>query len=93
MNNQETKKCKVLTRNEAVTVIEYNGTPVQFTSSIIDNQKEFVWVNYEDGKYSIVDESNKKSNPDKNVRKAENKKTTKDEMNRKEIVSKDDEGV
>ena len=51
------KECPVILNNEAVTVVKFGDTEVQF-SSIMKDEKT-VNVKYENGKYSIVDHVDK----------------------------------
>lgn len=65
------KECTIKLNNDAVTVVTYDGVDVQFPS--IHKDAKTVFVNYEDGKYTIVD---KEYNP-ANDGKPKKKKTTK----------------
>lgn len=72
------KECLVILNNEAVTVARYGNTDIQFPS--IHRDAKTVFVNYEDGKYSIVDEKYKTESAEKsNRKKGTKKKTTNDE--------------
>lgn len=48
------KECLVILNNEAVTVVRYDDIDIQFPS--IYKDVKTVFVKYENGKYSIVDE-------------------------------------
>lgn len=72
------KECLVILNNEAVTVVRYGNIDIQFPS--IHRNVKTVFVNYEDGKYSIVDEKYKTESAEKYSRKkGAKKKTTIDE--------------
>ena len=47
------KECLVKINNEAITVVRYGDTDIQFPS--IHKDVNTVFVNYEGGKYFIVD--------------------------------------
>ena len=47
------KECSVVLNNEVVTVARFDDKDIQFPS--IHRNAHTVFVNYEDGKYSIVD--------------------------------------
>ena len=66
-----TKKCIVTLDNDYVTVVKYGDTYIQFPAMGI--KSEYVWVKYENGKYTIVDEETAK----KESERTEIKKTTK----------------
>ena len=69
------KECLVVLNNEAVTVVKYDDTNIQFPSINKDAKK--VFVNCENGKYSIVDEKYKAKSVEKPKKKNNtNKKTT-----------------
>lgn len=69
------KECLVMLNNEAVTVARYGNTDIQFPS--IHRDAKTVFVNCEDGKYSIVDKNYKSKSAEKsNRRKSTEKKTT-----------------
>ena len=57
------KECLVVLNNEAVTVVKYDDTNIQFPSINKDAKK--VFVNCENGKYSIVDEKYKAKSVEK----------------------------
>lgn len=57
------KECLVVLNNEAVTVVRYDGKDIQFPAINKDVKK--VSVNYENGKYSIVNDKTKAVNTDK----------------------------
>ena len=71
------KECLVKINNEAITVVRYGDTDIQFPS--IHKDVNTVFVNYEDGKYLIVDEDYNPSVVDKKPKqnKGSVKKTTK----------------
>lgn len=72
------KECLVVLNNEAVTVVRYDGKDIQFPAINKDVKK--VSVNYENGKYSIVNDKVKAVNTDKPKKKnGIVKKTTFDE--------------
>ena len=89
------KECLVILNNEAVTVVKYDETNIQFPSIKKDAKK--VFVNYENGKYSIVDGKYKAENISKPKKKNNIvKKTTIEEIERNvdnniEVVSEDKE--
>lgn len=66
------KECFVKLNNDAVTVVTYDGIDIQFPS--IHKDDKTVCVNYEDGRYSIVDNNYRRKIVEKNTKK--NKKTT-----------------
>lgn len=68
------KECSVILNNEAVTVVKYDGKDIQFPSIHKDAKK--IFVNYENGKYSIVDENFKSQSVVKSKKKSATKKTT-----------------
>ena len=68
------KKCSVVLNNEAVTVVKYGDIDIQFPSIHKDDKK--VFVNYEDGRYFIVDKNYKPNGASANEKKCANKKTT-----------------
>lgn len=71
------KECKVLINNDIVTVVKYDdNTSIQFPS--IHTKEKTVFINYENGKYSIVDKDFKPKNSKKQVskKKSSEKKTT-----------------
>ena len=69
------KECLVVLNNELVTVVNFNGTYIQFPS--INNDVNKVFVNYENGEYFIVDENYKAESADKPKKKNSTiKKTT-----------------
>lgn len=47
------KECPVITRNDAVAVVRFGDTDIQFSS--IARDAKTVKVKYDNGKYSIVD--------------------------------------
>ena len=47
------KECKVILNNDAITVVRFDDTDVQFSSIAKDTKT--VNVKYDNGKYSIVD--------------------------------------
>ena len=69
------KECLVMLNNEVVTVARYGNTDIQFPS--IHRDAKTVFVNCEDGKYSIVDKNYKSKSAEKsNRKKSTEKKTT-----------------
>lgn len=47
------KECRVVLHNQAVTVVDYDGTQVQFPAT--KSKTDVVYVEYSDGKYVIVE--------------------------------------
>ena len=70
------KTCSVILNNEAVTVINYDGIEVQIPS--IRREAKTVKVLLKDNKYIVVDDDYKEE-IEKPIKKAKNKKTTKEE--------------
>lgn len=68
------KECLVKLNNDAVTVVRFGDIDIQFPS--IHKNVKTVFVNYEDGKYSIVDRNFKSNNVDKAKKNSITKKTT-----------------
>ena len=70
------KECLVKINNEAITVVRYGDTDIQFPS--IHKDVNTVFVNYEGGKYFIVDKDYKPSVVDEKStqKKGSIKKTT-----------------
>lgn len=68
------KECIVKLNNDAVTVATYDGIDVQFPS--IRKDVKSVFVNYEDGKYTIVEKDYK---PQSEKKQKGKKKTTKED--------------
>ena len=79
------KECTVILNNEAVTVVKFDDIEIQFPS--IRKNDKTVFVKYEDGNYSIVDElpiveqpvqtdDNKNAGKSAKTTKKRNKKTT-----------------
>ena len=70
------KECLVKINNEAITVVRYGDTDIQFPS--IHKDVNTVFVNYEGGKYFIVDKDYKSSVVEEKPtqKKNFNKKTT-----------------
>ena len=78
------KECLVVLNNEAVTVVKFDDKDIQFPSINKDAKK--VFVNYENGKYSIVDEKYKAESVEKPKKKNNtSKKTTSEENVEKDI--------
>ena len=78
------KECLVVLNNEAVTVVKFDDKDIQFPSINKDVKK--VFVNYENGKYSIVDEKYKAESVEKPKKKNNTlKKTTFEENVEKDI--------
>lgn len=72
------KECSVVLNNEAVTVVKFDRKDVQLPA--IKREAKKVLVNYENGKYSIVNDDAKTEDADKNKKKAGAiKKTTVEE--------------
>lgn len=69
------KECKVILRNSAVMVVDFGGTKVQFPTTKTNG--EVVYVEYIDGKYSIVS----KEDYEKSLKPKANKKTKNIEIN------------
>lgn len=69
-----TKECLVVLNNEVVTVVRFDDKDVQFPS--IRKNTRTVFVNYEDGKYSIVDGCNAAKKTSKTKERTKFKKTT-----------------
>ena len=76
------KECKVLINNEEVTVVKFGDIEVQFPS--IKKNCSSVFVNFENGKYSIVDKpienknsENKSKDSFKEIKNKEKKTTEK----------------
>ena len=78
------KECLVKLNNDVVTVVAFGDIDIQFPS--IRKNAKTVFVNYEDGKYSIVDENFKTNRVDKNKRKDTYKKTTIEESAEKNDI-------
>lgn len=79
------KECLVILNNEAVTVVKFGDIDIQFPS--IHKDVKTVFVNFQDGEYSIVDKIHKSKSADKRNKKSTNKKTTIDEsVEEKEIT-------
>lgn len=70
------KECLVTINNEAITVVRYGDTDIQFPS--IHKDVNTVFVSYEGGKYFIVDKNYKPNIADKKPiqKKGSIKKTT-----------------
>lgn len=68
------KECLVILNNEAVTVVRYDDIDIQLPS--IHKDAKTVFVNYENGRYSIVDESFAEKETVKPRKKKAIKKTT-----------------
>lgn len=85
------KECSVVLNNEAVTVVRYDGKDIQFPAINKDVKK--VSINYDNGKYSIVNDEITAVNTDKPKKKnGIVKKTTFDETTKnteKDIKLKD----
>lgn len=80
------KECLVKLNNDAVTVVRFGDTDIQFPS--IHKDAKTVFVSYEDGKYSIVDKNYKPKSADKPRKKGTDKKTTIDEsVEEKEVIT------
>ena len=57
------KECPILVNNDQVTVVKFNNTDVQFPS--IKKNCKSVFVNFENGKYSIVEKPVVNKEPEK----------------------------
>lgn len=68
------KECLVKLNNDAVTVVKFDDIDIQFPS--IRKNAKTVFVNYEDGKYSIVDKNYRPKSTEKHKKKGTGKKTT-----------------
>lgn len=69
------KECLVILNNDVVTVVRYGDVDVQFPA--IHKNAKSVFVNYEDGRYSIVDENFiSQSTPKTTKKRSATKKTT-----------------
>ena len=66
------KECTIKLNNDAATVATYDDVDVQFPS--IHKDAKTVFVNYEDGKYTIVDKDYKPANDGKQKKKKTTKK-------------------
>ncbi len=80
------KECLVILNNEAVTVVRFDGKDIQFPS--IHKDTKTVFVKYENGKYSIVDEKDAMLDIAQPKKKKATKKTTIEEnvMNTEEVT-------
>lgn len=82
------KECSVVLNNEAVTVVKFDGKDIQLPA--IKREAKKVSVNYENGKYSIVNKDEKTEDADKNkkktgaIKKTTVEETVADENNLKE---------
>lgn len=65
------KLCNVVLHNSAVTVVNFEGTNVQFPA--IKSKSEYVYVEHKDNKYNIVS----KEDFEKNLNSTNNKKSKK----------------
>lgn len=72
------KECLVKLNNEFVTVVAFGDIDIQFPS--IHKNVKTVFVNFEDGKYFIVDKYNKSKDTSVSKKKNVRKKTTVDEV-------------
>lgn len=77
------KECLVKVNNEVITVVKYKNTDIQFPS--IHKDVDTVFVNYEDGKYSIVDKDYKPSSVEETLTQKKGciKKTTEKQSEKK----------
>lgn len=71
------KECTVTLNNEKVTVVKYGNVDVQFPAIHKDTEKLF--VNYDNGKYTIVEKDYKPKNTSAIKEDIKKKKTTNDE--------------
>ena len=69
------KECPIIINNDAVTVVRFGDTDIQF-SPIMDD-KRTVNVKFENGVYSIVDHAEEPKKETKHVEIKETKKTIK----------------
>ena len=69
------KECLVKINNEAITVVRYGDTDIQFPS--IHKDVNTVFVNYEGGKYFIVDKDYKPSVVEGSIKKTTGKQSAK----------------
>ena len=73
------KECRVVLHNQAVTVVDYDGTQVQFPAT--KSKTDIVYVEYIDGKYAIVSrEDYEKSLKPKADKKAKKVKATETDL-------------
>lgn len=75
------KECKVILHNSAVMVVDFGGTKVQLPATKINDK--IVYVEYIDGKYSVV----LKEDYEKSLKLKVSKKTKKVETVDKAVVS------
>lgn len=81
------KECLVKLNNEAVTVIAYGDTDVQLPA--IHKEAKTIFVNYENGKYTVVDKDYK-PNGVSVERKNTKKKATNEEISKDLEATKED---
>lgn len=74
------KECKVVLHNQAVTVVDYDGTQVQFPAT--KSKTDVVYVEYIDGKYAIVE----KEDYEKSLRPKADKKPKKVKATETDLV-------
>ena len=92
LEEQMVRDCKVLLNNEAVTVVDFGGTKVQFPA--IKNVAKTIKVKFANGEYSVVDcESDAEATAEDFTE--PNDETTEDEIEHvedaEEILLSDDE--
>lgn len=79
------KECSVRLNNEFVTVARYGDVDVQFPA--IKRDTKTIFVNYENGKYSVVDKDYKSNNSaNTNKKKGTNKTTTIEQSANNEVA-------
>lgn len=81
------KECVVKTNNEAVTVVTYGNVDVQLPS--IHRKAKTVFVNFEDGKYKVVNENHEPKGATVK-KKCTNKKTTIKEVTKESGIDIED---
>lgn len=74
------KKCRILIHNSAVTVVDFDGTHIQFPS--IETQNKEIYVEDIDGRYSVVSEEEYK----KFMRPKVDKKSKKSKVDEADLV-------
>lgn len=84
------KECIVTLNNDAVTVVKYGDVDVQLPA--IHREAKSIFVNYENGKYFVVDKDYKSKCAPATETKGAKKKTTIDEI-AKEVEDTDRDNV
>lgn len=74
------KKCKILIHNSAVTVVDFDGTHIQFPP--IETQDKEIYVEDMNGRYSVVSEEEYK----KFLKPKVDKKSKKSKVNEADLV-------